>query len=126
MPAHFENGENVTVAKSELALTRCRNNLKTPGSVAVKSSLQDFDAKYVYLHPKNRSVSFQKTSRNVLFFIIFECSHDFVSKMCRLEFHFQNLPFPKVRGKNVPFSCEREANPSHFSPFSKCFGIVRM
>ena len=25
----FENGENVTVAKFELAFTRCRNNLKT-------------------------------------------------------------------------------------------------
>ena len=27
--------------------------------------------------------------------------------------------------KNVPFSCEREACPSHFSPSSKCAGIVR-
>ena len=32
---------------------------------------------------------------------------------------FQNLP-----AKNVPFSCEQEAYPSNFSPFSKCAGIV--
>ena len=38
--------------------------------------------------------------------------------MCLLEFSFQNLPFSKCAGKNVPFSCEREAYPSHFSPFS--------
>ena len=29
--------------------------------------------------------------------------------------HVQNVP-----AKNVPFSCEREAYPSHFSPFSMC------
>ena len=34
-------------------------------------------------------------------------------------YRFQNLP-----AKNVPFSCEQEAYPSHFSPFSKCAGIV--
>ena len=34
-------------------------------------------------------------------------------------YRFQNLP-----AKNVPFSCEREAYPSNFSPFSKCAGIV--
>ena len=46
------------------------------------------------------------------------CLHDDVSKMCRLEFRFQNLPLSKSAGKNVPFSCEREADPSDFSPFS--------
>ena len=29
--------------------------------------------------------------------------HDAVFKMCRLEFRFQNLPFSKSAGKNVPF-----------------------
>ena len=32
---------------------------------------------------------------------------------------FKNLP-----AENVPFSFEREAYPSHVSPFSKCVGIV--
>ena len=58
MPAHFENDEKVTVAKFELAFTRCRNDLKTVGNLPVKSSLQDFDVKEVCLNPKNRSVSF--------------------------------------------------------------------
>ena len=39
--------------------------------------------------------------------------HKSIVKICR----FQNLP-----AKNVPFSCEREAYSSHFSPFSKCDG----
>ena len=52
--------KNVTVAKFELALTRYWNNLKTVGNLTVKNSLQDFDAKEMYLHSKNRSVSFQK------------------------------------------------------------------
>ena len=34
-----------------------------------------------------------------------------------VEFRFQNLLFSKCAGKNVPFSCEREAYPSNFSPF---------
>ena len=37
--------------------------------------------------------------------------------MCRLEFRFQNLPFLKSAGKNVPLSCEREAYPSIFHRF---------
>ena len=32
-------------------------------------------------------------------FIIFKCLHDAVSKMCRFEFSFQNLPFSKCAGK---------------------------
>ena len=58
------------------------------------------------------------------FFITFKFLHDAVSKMCRLEFRFQNLPFSKSASKNVPFSCEREAYPSNFSPFSKCASVV--
>ena len=62
-----------------------------------KNSLQDFDAKEVYLHPKNRSVSFQKRLKCSAF-VIFKCLHDAVSKMRRLEFQFQNLPFSKSAG----------------------------
>ena len=59
MLAHFENGEDVTVAKFELAFTRCRNNLKTVGDLMVENSLQGFDAEEAYIHPRNRSVSFK-------------------------------------------------------------------
>ena len=57
-------------------------------------------------------------------FISFQCCHDAVSIMCQLEFRFQNLLFSKFAGKNVPFSCEWEAYPSHLSLFTKCAGIV--
>ena len=57
-------------------------------------------------------------------FIIFECSHDAVSKMCRLEFHFKIYCFENLPAKNEQFSCEREAYPSQFSPFLKCAGIL--
>ena len=109
----------VTVAKFYLAFTRCRNNLKTVGNLPVKSSLQDFDAKEVCLHlriDQSRSKSVEKFS----VFIIYKCSQNIVSKM----FRFQNLPFSKFAGKNVPFSCEQEAYPLNFSPLSKCAGIV--
>ena len=62
MPAHFENDENMTVAKFELVFTRCRNNLKT-----VKLDAKDLDAKEMYLHLKNRSVAFQKRRYFFLF-----------------------------------------------------------
>ena len=82
----------------------------------------------MYLHPKNRSFSFQK--RPKMFPIIFECSQNAAVKICRLEFLFQNLPFSKFAGKkmchfrvngrairhifhrfqNVPISCERSLN----------------
>ena len=73
----------------------------------------------MYLDSKNQSVAFQKHQKCSVF-IIFECSHDAVSKMYWLECRFQNLP-----AKNVTFSCEQEAYPSHFLPFSKCASIVR-
>ena len=69
---------------------------------------------------RSRSKSVEKYS----VYIIVECSHDAVSDLCRLVLRFQNLPFSKSAGKNVPFSCEREAYLSHFSPFSECAGIV--
>ena len=48
MPEQFENGKNLDG----------------------KNSLQDFDAKEVYLHPKNRRVSFQK-HRKMFYFSSF-------------------------------------------------------
>ena len=116
--------KNVTVAKFELAFTRCRNNLKTVRNLTVRSSFQDFDAIERYLHLKCRSVLFQKLRK------LFYFHHFQVFTRCR----FQNVPdrvqfskstiFQNVPAKNVPFSCEREAYPSHFSPFSKCASIV--
>ena len=70
MLEQFENGRNLTV----------------------KNSLQDFDAKEMYLHPKHSTVSFKGVEKRSVF-IIFVCSHDAVSKTCRLEFLFANLPF---------------------------------
>ena len=34
-------------------------------------------------------------------------------------FRYQNLPFSKSSGKNLPFPYEREANPSHFHVFHR-------
>ena len=65
----------------------------------------------MYIHPKNRPVSVQK----LLKMFCFHISRVFtrcLSKMCRLEYRFQNLP-----AKSVPFLCEWEVYPSHFSPF---------
>ena len=115
--------KNVTAAKSELAFTRCRNDLKTVGNLLVKSSLQDFDAKELYLNPKNRCLV-PKAPEKALFssflsvftMLFLKCADK--SSVFKI-YRFQNLP-----AKNVPFSCEQEAYPSNFSPFSKCAGIV--
>ena len=96
MPAQFENGRKFDD----------------------KNSLQDVMPKnstYILRIDLSRSKSVEKCS----VFIFVECLNDAVASSCRLRFRFQNLP-----AKNVPFSCEREAYPSHFSPFSKCAGIV--
>ena len=116
--------KNVTVAEFEPAFTRCRSNLKTVRDLTVRNSLQDFDAIERHLHPKCQSVLFQKR-RKMFYFHHFQ-----VFTRCR----FQNVPvrvqffkiyrFQNVPAKNVPFSCERKAYPSHFSPFSKFAGIV--
>ena len=103
--------ENVMIAKFELTFKRCRNNLKTVRNITVKNSkvLRPKKCSYTLRIDQSPSKSHEKCS----VFIIFECSHDAISKMCRLEFRFRNLS-----AKNVLFSCEREAYPSHFSPFS--------
>ena len=85
-----------------------------------KNSLRDFDAKEVCLHPKNRSVSFQ-TRLKCSVFVIFKSLHGAVSEMCRLQFRFQNLPFSKSAGKNVPFSCEQGGlSVEFFTVFKMC------
>ena len=119
MPVHLKTVENVTVARSQLAFTRCKNKMKTVGNLIIKNSLEDFDAKEMYLHPKNRLV-FSKSVEKCSDFIIFVCSHHAVSKQrrSRLELGFQNLPFLK------PVLCEREAYLSHLSPFLKSASIV--
>ena len=73
---------------------KCENGRKLDG----KNSLQDFDAKEVCLHLKNPSASFQKRLKCSVF-VSFKYLRDAVSKMCRLEFRFQNLPFSKSAGK---------------------------
>ena len=94
----------MTAAKFELPFTRGRKNVKTTGNLTVKNSLQGFDAKEMYLQPKNRSVLLaNKTDRflerqGCFVFITFEHSPNAVSKMCRLEFRFHNLPFSKSAG----------------------------
>ena len=63
-----------------------------------KDSLQGFDAKEVYLHPKNLSVSFQKRLKLFCFhhFQVFtRCSFPNVP----IRVPFQNLPFSKSAGK---------------------------
>ena len=90
--------KNVTIAEFELAFTRCRNNLKTVGNMTVKTLCKTLMPKkciYILRIDHSHSKSVEKCS----VYIIFEYSHDAVSKMCRLEFGFQNLPFSKSAGK---------------------------
>ena len=113
----------MTAAKFELAFTRCRNNLKTVGNLPAKTRRK---ALMPNLHPKNRSVSFQKRLKMFCFrhFQVFtRCSFQNVpvrvpfskstvfkicrQKMCR--FRVNGRPIRRVfhRFQNVPASCER-------------------
>ena len=108
MPEHFENGA------------------KFDG----KKPLQDFDAIEGYLHPKSRSVSFQKYLKMFCFhhFQVFtRCCFQNVSvrvpfskstvfKMCRQKmcrFRVNRRPIRRIfhRFQNVPASCERSLTP---------------
>ena len=51
-------------------------------------------------------------------FIIFERSHDAVSKMCQLELCFQNLPFSKSVGKKM---CRIRVNGRPIRHIFHCF-----
>ena len=118
--------KNVTVAKFELAFTRCRNNLKMIRNLTVKNSLQDFDAKEMYLHSKNRSVAFHKHRKmfcfhhfrvlarccfqNVLVIVPFSKSTVFKicrQKMCRFRVNGRPIRHTFHRFQNLPASCER-------------------
>ena len=91
--------KNVTVAKCEQAFTRCRNNLKMVLNWMVKTRCKTLIRKkstYTLRVIQSRSKSVYK----MFVFIIFECSHDALSKMCWLEFRFQNLPPSRFR--NLP------------------------
>ena len=87
-----------------------------------KNSLQGFDAE-VCLHPKNRSVSFQKRLK-MFFFRHFEVFTQccFQKVPVRAPFSkstfFQNLP-----AKNVPFSCEQEALSVEFLTVFKMYRL---
>ena len=109
--------KNVTVAKFEPAFTRYRNNLKTIKNLTLKlrcKALMQKKCTCTLRIDQSRSNSVEKCS-----VFIFNCSHDAVSKMCRVEFRFQNLPFSKSARKKCAVFVSVT-----FSLLSKCAGIV--
>ena len=127
--------KNVTVAKLELAITRYWQNLKTLRNLTVKDSLQDFDAKEMYLQTKNRSVSFQKRPKMFCFhhFQVFtRCCFRSVSVrvpiskstvfkiyqqiMCSFRVNGRPIHHISYRFQNVPASCERNLR-APFTPY---------
>ena len=54
-------------------------------------------------------------------FIIFECSHEAVFKMCRLVFRFQNQPLSKSAGKKCAvFVCTGGLSVEFFTVLKMC------
>ena len=60
MPAHFENGERSDGSKIGASVHTIPAQFENGRKFDGKKSLQDFDAKEKYPHPKNRPVSIQK------------------------------------------------------------------
>ena len=58
---------------------------------------KEFDAKKLQLHLAPSSLGFGKVEKNSVF-IALQSSRDVVSKMCWLQFCFQNLLFSKPSG----------------------------
>ena len=105
MPAHFENGGKCdcskiwarvhTIPEPFESSGKCDGSklwarvhtipaqFETIWNLTVKNSLQDFDAKEMYLHPKNRPGSFQRCRRKLF------CLHHFrvFTRCC-----FKNVP----------------------------------
>ena len=110
MPAHLKTLKSVTVGKFELMFTRYRHSLKMGGNFTVTNSLPQCSLSKNSMSEKVTCTlridqpRFESVAECSVF-IIFECSHDAVFKMYRLDsvfkvyrFQFQNLP-----AKNVPF-----------------------
>ena len=85
----------------------------------MKNSLQNFHAEEMQCSLRMIKSRSESVEKNCFVFIILKFQDDAVFKMCQLLFYFQNR-----LAKYVPFSCEREAYLSHFSPFLKCAGIM--
>ena len=129
MPAHFENDEKCDSSKIRASVHTMPEQFENGRKFDSKNSLQDFDAKEKYRHPKNRSVSFQKRLKMFYFhhFKVFtRCrfqnvpirvpfSKSTVFKICRQKmcrFRVNRRPIRRIfhRFQNVPASCERSLN----------------
>ena len=127
------------VANFELAFTRYRQQFENGRKFDSKNSLQDFDAKKKYLHPKNRPVSTQRRRKmcclhhcrfftrcrfqNVPIRVPFSKSAVFKicrQKMCR--FRVNRWPIRRIfhRFQNVPASCERSLSENKFTRLMSC------
>ena len=112
MPAHYENGEKGDGYKIRVSVHTIPEQFENSRNLDGKNSLQHFDAKEAYLHPKSRSVSFQKCLQ-MFCFIIFRCLHEpfqdvslripfsksTVFKICRQKmcrFHVNGRPIRRI------------------------------
>ena len=91
-------------------------HFKTVGDSTVKMSLQNLDAKKLYIQPKEW-ISLVPKRLQMFCFHHFPVFTRCRSKMCRLASRFQTLSFSNLPAKNMPLSFEREAYPSNFHRF---------
>ena len=89
MPAHFENGEKSDGSKIWASVHTIPAQFENGTRFDSKNSLQDFDAKDKYLHPKNRPVSIQKRRK------MFRLHHCRVLTRCCFKFRPARVPFSK-------------------------------
>ena len=98
MPAHFENDEKCDGSIIWASVHTMPEQFENGGNLTVRNSLQDFDAKKMYLHPKNQSVSCHKCRK------IF-CFHHF---QVFTECCFQNVPVRAPFSKSTVFEIYRQ------------------
>ena len=124
MPALFESIENFDSSKLLACVHTMPEQFENGKKFDGKNSLQDFDAKEMCLHHKNRSVSFQKRSKMF-------CFHHFrVFTRCLFKDVPVRVPFSKstvfkiCRQKNVPFRVNRRPICHIFTIFKMCRSFI--
>ena len=123
MPEHSENGEKCDGSKIWASVNTIPEQFENGRNLDGKNSLQHFDSKEAHLHPKRRSVSFQKLLKMFFF------HHFQVFTRCRFQNVSVRVPFSKSTvfnsaGKKCAVFVGTGGLSVEFLPFSKRTGIV--
>ena len=87
MPAHSENDEKCVGSKICNSVHMTSKQFENGRKFDDKNSLQDFDARKMYVPTPNEQIRLvPKTPQKMIFLIVFQCSQDAISMPVRVQF----------------------------------------